>query len=337
MDIIKLIQLRHATLGRRIALVDEPMVTLLDSSVTSSYDFVTEALASETAIHDFLMARLSAESMAYDPIYNGESPWQLLPAFDHPTNPFACLVSGTGLTHHSSAKSRQLMHLKNVGNLTDSMKMYQWGVEGGNPPLGSIGVQPEWFYKGNGYILKAHGEPLEVPPYADDGGEEAELAGIYLVDQAGTPVRIGFCNGNEFSDHLMESKNYLYLAPSKMRECAIGPELVMGLDFNEFRGEVSVVRQEEMMWRKPVKSGSAHMAHSLANLEYHHFKYPTHRIPGQVHVHFYGADAFSYGEQVRLAEGDKMIIHWEKLGRPLINTMKSGAKVDELVALKQIC
>jgi len=48
---------------------------------------------------------------------------------------------------------------------TDSMRMYQWGVDGGRPEAGEIGVSPEWFYKGTGAVLRAHGDPLEVPPH----------------------------------------------------------------------------------------------------------------------------------------------------------------------------
>jgi hypothetical protein len=65
----------------------------------------------------------------------------------------------------------------------------------------------------------------------------------------------------------------------------------------------------------------ARLAYSLANLEYHHFKYSNHRVPGQVHIHFFGADAFSFGEQVLLEEGDVMEVFWEGMGRPLFNTL----------------
>ena len=68
------------------------------------------------------------------------------------------------------------------GNLTDSMKIYQIGVEGGKPGDGKIGAQPEWFYKGNGTMLRAHNQPLEIPAYGEDGGEEPEIAGIYVCD-----------------------------------------------------------------------------------------------------------------------------------------------------------
>ncbi len=116
------------------------------------------------------------------------------------------------------------------------------GLEGGSLQKGNIGVQPEWFHKGNGSMLKAHGEPLEIPPFANDGGEEPEVAGVYLVDKNGEPWRIGFTTANEFSDHVMEKKNYLYLAPSKLRNCSIGPELIIDEEFLELKGTVKILR-----------------------------------------------------------------------------------------------
>src|ERR1035438_1530325 len=105
------------------------------------------------------------------------------------------------------------------------MRMYEWGVEGGRPEPDAIGVAPEWFFKGTGGVLRGHNEPLDVPAYAEDGGEEPEVAGIYVIDAAGHPRRVGMAAGNEFSDHGVEKRNYLYLAASKLRTCAIGPEL----------------------------------------------------------------------------------------------------------------
>src|SRR5204863_8775274 len=120
--------------------------------------------------------------------------------------------------HKASAENRQAMHAPDKPEVvTDSLRMYRWGLEGGRPAPGKIGVPPEWFYKGCGLILRAHGEALEVPAFANDGGEEAEVAGAYIVDQNGNPWRVGLVMANEFSDHKMEEKNYLYLAPSKLR------------------------------------------------------------------------------------------------------------------------
>jgi len=205
--------------------------------------------------------------------------------------------------------------------------MYQWGVEGGRPAPGRIGTPPEWFFKGTGACLRAHGEQLTAPPHAEDCGEEPEIAGVYLVDAAGLPRRIGMAAGNEFSDHRIEKKNYLYLAASKLMPCAIGPELIVEPEFGLVRGEVSIERGGEALWSRDIVSGEAVMCHSLANLEHHHFKHEAHRRPGDLHVHFFGADAFSFGEGIALRDGDVMQVRFAGFGRPLRNRLRidSGA------------
>jgi hypothetical protein len=203
--------------------------------------------------------------------------------------------------------------------------MYQWGVEGGSPKKGTIGAQPEWFYKGTGHTLRAHLQPLEIPPFAGDGGDEPEIAGIYIVDDSGSPWRIGFTPANEFSDHVMEKKNYLYLAPSKLRHCAIGPELIIGGDFTDIGGDLTIRRNTQPVWTTPIHTGTKNMAHTLDNLEHHHFKFEGHRIPRQAHVHFFGADAFSFSKGFELEAGDEMEIEWRGMGRPLRNPLKKDA------------
>lgn len=322
---MRLIQLHHPDRGRRIARVNEPFLTLIDKKFTSCYAFFKEIAEKDLSPQDVIPEILTEEKLIYNKVYSGSEKWKILPAFDHPDNPLACMLSGTGLTHRASAKNRQKMHKKlskNGEKLTDSMEIYLWGEEGGKPGPGVIGVQPEWFYKGNGSLLRGFGEPLEVPPYAEDGGEEPEIAGIYYISRDGIPIRVGFAVANEFSDHVMEKKNYLYLAPSKLRTPAIGPELILDSDFRNIAGEVSVIRGDETLWSKKIRSGEENMAHSLENLEYHHFKYAQHCIPGMVHIHFFGADAFSFGENIRLEDGDRMTVSFEDFGRPLSNPVR---------------
>jgi len=62
------------------------------------------------------------------------------------------------------------------------MRMFLMGVEGGKPADDGIGAQPEWFYKGDGQILVDPGQDFAMPAFAEDGGEEPEVAGIYLID-----------------------------------------------------------------------------------------------------------------------------------------------------------
>ncbi|HKR32121.1 MAG TPA: AraD1 family protein, partial [Terriglobales bacterium] len=309
---MRFVQIRKTDGERRVGVVKDDRLHLLDE-VDSIYDLAQEAVATAKSLTDYATERISNQSLSYDDVYDGDSEWRLLPAIDHPQEPARCLVSGTGLTHLKSAENRQAMHASGAAP-TDSMRMYEWGVQGGKPASGKIGISPEWFYKGCGTVLRANGEPLTVPPHAEDGGEESEIAGIYLIDSDGLPRRLGLAIGNEFSDHVVEKKNYLYLAASKLMSCSIGPELVTEASFDCVAGEVRIERAGEVIWKKIIRTGDAAMCHSLANIEHHHFKHAGHRRPGDIHVHFFGADAFSSGEGVTLKQGDVVEVRFEGFG-----------------------
>ena len=147
-----------------------------------------------------------------------------------------------------------------------------------------------------------------MPDFALDGGEEAELAGIYIVNDEGRIFRVGFSLANEFSDHVTEKQNYLYLAHSKLRDCSIGPEIFVGDLPEEVEGSVSLHRNGERLWHRAFMSGEKHMCHSVSNLEHHHFKYATFCQPNQLHIHFFGAAVLSFGDGITLENGDEMHI-----------------------------
>jgi hypothetical protein len=315
----RVVQLQ-AGAARRVAFVDEPHLRLL-ADTASVYELADLALRERASLAAIIKRLTTGESIDYDTVYNGRSEWHLLVPIDHPADSGRCLVSGTGLTHLGSASSRHAMHDKADAELTDSMRMFKSGVEGGRPAPGAIGTPPEWFYKGTGSVLRAHLEPLLVPPYALDGGEEAEIAGVYVIDAAGQPRRIGMAAGNEFSDHQFEKINYLNLAGSKLRSCALGPELVIDPDFHSVPGHVSVERAGKAVWKRDIVTGVKEMCHSLPNIEHHHFKFDAHRHPGDVHVHFFGAHSLSFADGVQLRDGDMMTIQFDGFGRALRNPM----------------
>ncbi|MES2443071.1 MAG: AraD1 family protein [Pseudomonadota bacterium] len=250
---------------------------------------------------------------------------RVLPPVDH-DDPAHLLLTGTGLTHLGSAEERDRMHAKLAATetLTDSMKMFQLGLDGGKPAPGETGVAPEWFYKGDGSMLTPPEGALVSPAFALDGGDEAEIAALYLIGPDGTPHRLGFALANEFSDHVTEQANYLYLAHSKLRPSALGPELRVGDLPDSVRGTSRIVRGGETIWEKSFLSGEAHMSHSLANLEAHHFKYPLFRRPGDIHVHYLGAAAFSFSQGIGVQPGDRFEIEADAFDLPLRNPMAAG-------------
>ena len=167
------------------------------------------------------------------------------------------------------------------------------------------------------------GAPLERPGHALDGGEEAEIAGVYVIDREGRPRRLGFALANEFSDHVLERRNYLLLAHSKLRPCALGPELRLGPLPAAVSGAVRVLRGGEALWIGEFLSGEDNMSHSVANLEHHHFKYERFRRPGDAHIHFLGAGVLSHAAGIVAADGDVFEIDVPAFGRPLRNPLRA--------------
>ena len=330
----RLVQIKNGIV-RRVALVEEPQLRVLDGC-NSVYELAQAAIKQQVKLVDIARKRFTGECLHYDSIYNGTSEWRLLPPIDQPDEPARCMISGTGLTHLGSARDRQSMHAVDRNDMTDSMKMFHWGKDGGRPAPGEIGTAPEWFYKGTGTMLRGHGQPLDIPGYAEDGGEEAELAGIYVIAPSGLPYRIGMAGGNEFSDHRFEKRNYLNLAGSKLRTCALGPELVVDPDFSSISARVKIERQGNVIWSGGFRTGEAEMCHSLRNLEHHHFKFEAHRRPGDVHIHFFGTDCLSFGAGIQLEHGDVMEVGFEGFGRALRNPVQVAPRASAPIEVSSL-
>ncbi|MGH1558644.1 hypothetical protein ACRAWD_15060 [Caulobacter segnis] len=97
---------------------------------------------------------------------------RVLAPIDHP-DAAHLQMTGTGLTHLGSAEGRDKMHEgrarpeRGAGEqLTDSMRMFLMGVEERQAGSGQEGVQPEWFYKGDGSQLVGPGQALTSPSFA---------------------------------------------------------------------------------------------------------------------------------------------------------------------------
>ncbi|WP_291961862.1 AraD1 family protein [Chelatococcus sp.] len=330
MTTLRLVQFLNANGERRVAVpsADGKTLTLLEG-IERVYDLARAAEAKASSLADTVKAHLGRETVDYELVVAEK---RLLAPIDHP-DPSRCHVTGTGLTHLGSADTRDKMHQSaqsEEATLTDSMKMFRDGLNGGKPAGGEPGAQPEWFYKGNGRFIVAPEASLVSPAFAEDGGEEPELAGIYLIGEDGTPLSIGFALANEFSDHVTERRNYLLLAHSKLRQSSFGPELRLGPAPADIRGTSRIRRNGAVLWEKPFLTGEDNMSHSLANLEHHHFKYPEHRVPGDLHIHYFGTATLSFADGIRAEAGDVFEIEAPDFGRPLRNALKvakAGAAV----------
>ncbi len=315
---MRLVQIIDDQGHRRVAKVDGASLILL-SGVASIRDLASTAIANAVTIEELVSELVSAETLDYDTVQDSG---RLLLPIDH-DDPYRMLITGTGLTHIGSATLRSNMHGEDPAQgMTDSAKLFRAGVEHGKPPIGTIGVEPEWFFKGTGLDALRSGEPLIAPFHGTTIGEEAELAGVYIIGLDGTPHRIGFILANDVSDHAFEQRNYMYIAASKLRPCPIGPELFIGPLPDSIDGIVRVKRADATIWESPFATGEANMSHSIANLEYHHFKAVSARRPGDVHLHLFGCDASSGAAGVAIQDGDIFEIDAPMMGRPLRNAVR---------------
>jgi hypothetical protein len=318
---LRLVQILSA--GERcVAAVGEGGPAWRVKGSTTTLALAQAAIAAKSTLRDLVDAAGRAETVDLDEALRRG--WVLAPV-DHP-DAARMFLTGTGLTHLGSADARDKMHAKaHSADASDSMKMFRMGLEGGKREDGQVGVQPEWFYKGDGRSIVAPEEPLPSPEFALDGGEEPELAGIYLIASDGTPHRLGFALANEFSDHVMERMNYLYLAHSKLRPAALGPELLLGELPADIRGTARITRAGKAIWEKPFLTGEANMSHHVRNLEYHHFKYALFRRPGDLHIHFFGTATLSFADKVKAQDGDVFEIEAPPFSLPLRNPLKTVA------------
>lgn len=334
---MRVIQFEIPGSGRRVGVVEGDSVFDLTSvrpGMTRLYQAFYAARYADQPL-DTLLAKIAdaagIKTHSYPSLLEG-SPGSgrpfLHPPLDH-EDPRHVLITGTGLTHTGSMQSRDQMHAKKDATepASDSAKMFQMGLDGGRPAAGTRGVAPEWFYKGNGVNLRGHRAPLELPAFALDGGEEPELVGCYIIDADGKPLRLGFTLANEWSDHATEKINYLYLAPSKLRICSMGPELITDPLFQDITLHCTVRRGSEQIYDSgELKSGEKFMCHSLANLEDHHFKYPQHRQPGDIHLHFFGTSKLSFNTRKwKYEPGDEITIAAPGFSAALSNTVSAGS------------
>ncbi|MDC7695884.1 GguC family protein [Asticcacaulis sp. DXS10W] len=321
---LRLIQFVDAHGTRGVAAAEDDGSAKIILGVTTTYELARAAIAAKRSIADQVAQQGLGEGVD---IALALSEGRVLAPIDHP-DPAHLHLTGTGLTHLGSAEGRDKMHAKakeagGEENLTDSMRMFLMGVKGGKPASGTAGAQPEWFYKGNGYALVGPGAELVSPGFAEDGGEEPEMAGIYVIGEDAQPYRIGFALANEFSDHVTEKQNYLWLAHSKLRPASLGVELLTGELPSHVEGTSKIVRGNEVIWEKPFISGEDNMSHTFENLEHHHFKYELFRVPGDVHVHCFGTATASFADGVKTQAGDVFEIDARPFVHPLRNPLKT--------------
>ena len=327
---MRLIQYKDETGARAVgAREGNGKIARLDG-VSTVYELAQRAMTSGASLAEEARGRMGAPSETIEALATSG---RLLAPLDH-ANPRAHWLTGTGFTHMEksaqAARRKDYPSKEEIAALPDAQRLIASALESGRPAPGEAGLQPEWFYKGDGGHLVGPGGALTSPAFAEDGSEEAEVVAHYLIDAQGAPRRIGFTLGNEFTDHAMDAENAYYLSHAKIRPCSVGPELLIGDLPAHIEGRTRILRGDEQIFDAPFWAGEDHMTHSLANLERHHFKYDLFRRPGDLHSHFLGTTTMSYPKGVRLRDGDLIELHSPTFGAPLRNAVRVAVDAHEV-------
>ncbi len=176
---MRIVQYLDESNARRVAVAEAGRFLQVIERFSRVYDLCIAAIRENRSLESLVRSNLSDETIDYDRVIEEK---RVLTPLDHPDEA-RCIVSLTGLTHLGSAKSRDEMHLASSASQessTDSLRMFRLGVAGGKPKKGEAGAQPEWAYKGDGRCIVPPEYPLTQPAFAEDGGEEAEIAALYI-------------------------------------------------------------------------------------------------------------------------------------------------------------
>ena len=173
-----------------------------------------------------------------------------------------------------------------------------------------------------------------MPDFSQDGGEEPEIAALYVIAPDGKPYRLGFASATSFPITLWSART---IFGSPIRSCGsvqLGRRCCSDALPAHIEGVSRVVAVDgRVRWEKPFLSGEANMSHCIGNLEHHHFKYALFRRPGDVHVHFFGTATLSFSDGVRVKPGESFEIEAEAFGSPLRNALAVEPAPDACVSV----
>lgn len=308
---------------RHVAAVGDDGTAERIEGASSTYELAQAAIAKGTSLDALVKSRPKGAKVD---IAAALKEGRVLAPIDHP-NVANLHLTGTGLTHLGSAEGRDKMHkaAASTEKPTNSMRMFLMGVEGGKPKPGEEGAQPEWFYKGNGAFVTAPEAPLVSPPFAKDGGEEPEIAAIYVIGPDGTPYRLGFALGNEFRPH--HRARQLSVAGTHIPELQARfhrTRTVLPARCRSCRRHVQdrARRQGDLAKALPVRRGrpcptpSPISNTTISNQAFRH--------PGDVHVHFFGTATLSFSDGIATKEGDVFEIEAKPFAYALRNTLANA-------------
>ncbi|HEY0705882.1 MAG TPA: hypothetical protein VGG33_03750, partial [Polyangia bacterium] len=218
--------------------------------VESVYELALETMESNRSLAEVVATYVGTEAVDLGELERGA---RLLPPIEHPVPTRCWITAGSG-----------------------PEVRFDEGPE----------VPSRWSFRGNGSTLVGAGQPLAMPAFARGALPSPAVAGVYVIAEDGTPCQVGWALA-----HAIVDPGFL-VGPGTGHAClrptSLGPELLLGELPGEIGGAARVLRGEAVIAEHPLPLGDEAMSRPIAELAREHFRYATHRRPGDVHVHVFG-------------------------------------------------
>lgn len=171
---------------------------------------------------------------------------------------------------------------------------------------------PNMFLKGIQSSLKISGDALHVPKNFIALCEEAEIVLIYQTDKDGRPSYKGYTFGNDLTDIGRFKSNNSHLSYAKLCDASVSHWFFPELPPQEVSGNVSIKRDNHIVWNGTFKTGLAAIAYDLDSMVNNLFSFPLFNKPNTTYYVFLGADKSSFHHGVTMKNHDEIIIHYQE-------------------------
>jgi hypothetical protein len=252
---MRLVQYRESGGHRAVAVLDRapPAEARRVQDAENTYELALEAMETGKSLVETVRAHGTDAAIDLDQVGRDG---RLLPPLEHPV-PTRCWITGSECT-----------------------------PRGGSEDGSADAKAAAWFFRGNGATLVGSGLPLHQPEFGLGAAQRPAVVGLYVIADDGTPCRLGWALGNDFTDDRLQGLGPGHAAQARLRASAVGPELLFGDLPREVSGTARLRRGNQVVEEIPFAAGQAQLAQSVATLEANHFRYPMFRRPGDVHLHF---------------------------------------------------
>ncbi|MEE6666161.1 hypothetical protein PS423_01955 [Pediococcus acidilactici] len=164
----------------------------------------------------------------------------------------------------------------------------------------------DWYYKGNGNVLRKDGDYLVLPLYGLWGGLETEILMVHLINENLEPVYLGYTLAIDFTNTGLRRRNKSLKNLSHISQTMVANEIATS-SFPEYDiAHTNITRGGKVIWNSDASAGKRNMWMNPKKLINFLFRNKEILLPGMIFYTLTGATMSSDKAGIHLKKGDKI-------------------------------